>query len=73
MTGLNGLHHCVAFHAGTAFNMAGQVVTAGGRVIAVTAQGNSIMEAREKAYENVAKIKFEGENHRNDIGLDLLQ
>ena len=71
MTGLNSLRDCVAFHAGTAFNAEGQVVTAGGRVIAVTAQGNSILEAREKAYENVVKIQFEGENHRHDIGLDL--
>ena len=72
MTGLNGLKDCVAFHAGTAFNAEGQVVTAGGRVIAVTAQGNNIMEARQKAYENVVKINFEGENYRNDIGLDLV-
>ncbi len=71
MTGLNLLKDCIAFHAGTAFNAEGQVVTAGGRVIAVSAQGNDIMEAREKAYQNVTKIKFEGENHRNDIGLDL--
>ena len=72
MSGLNQLKDCVAFHAGTAFDAAGQVVTAGGRVIAVTAQGEDIVEARQKAYENVNKIKFEGENHRNDIGLDLM-
>ena len=72
MTGLDQLRDCVAFHAGTAFNDAKQVVTAGGRVIAVTAQGNDIREARQKAYANVEKIKFEGENHRHDIGLDLI-
>lgn len=72
MTGMDQLKDCVAFHAGTAFDAEGQVVTSGGRVIAVTAQGDSITEAREKAYENVAKIKFDGENHRTDIGLDLL-
>ena len=71
MTGMNLLKDCVAFHAGTAFNAEGQVITAGGRVIAITAQGNDIMEARRKAYENVEKIKFDGENHRHDIGLDL--
>ena len=71
MTGMNLLKDCVAFHAGTAFNAEGQVITAGGRVIAVTALGNSIEEARQKAYENVEKIKFEGEKHRHDIGLDL--
>ena len=73
MTGFDQLKDCVAFHAGTAFNAEGQVVTAGGRVIAVTAQGDSILEARDKAYLNVEKIKFEGENHRHDIGLDLLK
>ena len=72
MTGFDQLKDCVAFHAGTAFNAEGQVVTSGGRVVAVTAQGNSIEEARKCAYENVGKIQFEGENHRTDIGLDLL-
>ena len=72
MTGFDQLKGCVAFHAGTAFNADGQVVTSGGRVIAVTAQGADIMEARQKAYLNVEKIKFEGENHRHDIGLDLV-
>ena len=71
MTGMDQLKDCVAFHAGTTHNDHGQVVTSGGRVIAVTAQGHSIVEAREKAYENVVKIQFEGENHRHDIGLDL--
>ena len=72
MAGMDQLRDCVAFHAGTAFNAEGQVITAGGRVIAVTAQGSDIMEARKKAYQNVEKIKFEGENHRHDIGLDLV-
>ena len=72
MTGLDELRDCVAFHAGTTTDANGQVVTSGGRVIAVTAQGNSIEEARETAYRNVKHIAFEGENHRSDIGLDLL-
>ena len=71
MTGMDRLKDCVAFHAGTAFNEQGQVVTAGGRVIAVTAHGDSIMEAREKAYENVNRIHFDAEYRRSDIGLDL--
>ncbi len=72
MSGLNQLKDCVAFHAGTAFDAEGQVITDGGRVIAVTAQGNDIMEARQKAYENAHKIAFEGMNYRHDIGLDLI-
>lgn len=73
ITGLNQLHGCVAFHAGTAFNTQGEVVTAGGRVIAVTAQADSIEEARTVAYQNVAHIRFDGENHRGDIGEDLIK
>lgn len=72
MTGLDQLYGCVAFHAGTALNAEGQVVTAGGRVIAVTALGDSIEEARAVAYQQVAQIHFEGEHHRKDIGLDLI-
>ena len=73
MSGMDQLKDCVAFHAGTAFDAEGRVITAGGRVVAITAQGSNIMEARQKAYDNVAKIKFDGENHRNDIGLDLMR
>ena len=73
MSGMDQLLASVAFHAGTAFNATGEVVTAGGRVIAVTALGDSIEEARSKAYDNVSKIHFEGEYHRSDIGMDLMQ
>ena len=73
MSGLEGLKDVVAFHAGTAFNADNEVVTSGGRVIAVTAHGSSIEEARTKAYREVEKIHFEGVNYRHDIGLDLMQ
>lgn len=63
---------CVVAHAGTKFDAEGNVVTSGGRVIAVTAHGKDIDEARTKAYRNVEKIKFEGMNFRHDIGLDLM-
>lgn len=63
---------CVVAHAGTKFDAEGRVVTSGGRVIAVTAHGKDINEARTKAYRNVEKIKFEGMNFRHDIGLDLM-
>ena len=72
ITGFDPLCGCVAFHAGTARDEQGRVVTSGGRVIAVTAQGDSIEEARQKAYENVKKIVFEGVNYRRDIGEDLM-
>ncbi|MCQ2306548.1 MAG: phosphoribosylamine--glycine ligase [Bacteroidales bacterium] len=73
---INGLDNvcscCVVAHAGTKFDAEGNVVTSGGRVIAVTAHGKDIDEARTKAYRNVEKIKFEGVNFRHDIGLDLM-
>ena len=56
------------FHAGTALNDDGEIVTAGGRVLAVAATAPSIGEARERAYDNVARIRFEGAYWRTDIG-----
>ena len=73
MTGLDSLNGVVVFHAGTAFNAENVVVTSGGRVIAVTAHGDSIEDARTKAYCEVEKIHFEGANYRHDIGLDLMK
>ncbi len=56
------------FHAGTALNRDGELVTAGGRVLNVVALGDSFEEAREKAYEACDLINFEGKQHRLDIG-----
>ena len=55
------------FHAGTRL-VDGQVVTSGGRVLAVTALGEDVPAARARAYEAVARIGFEGAHHRSDIG-----
>ncbi|MFT9497800.1 phosphoribosylamine--glycine ligase [Anaerosolibacter sp.] len=60
----------VAFHAGTKAHE-GQVVTNGGRVLGVTAWGDTVEAAREKAYANVEKIHFEGMYFRKDIGKQL--
>jgi len=46
----------------------GQVVTSGGRVLGVTALGKTIAEARERAYDAVARIHFDGAQFRRDIG-----
>jgi phosphoribosylamine--glycine ligase len=54
------------FHAGTA-RRDGKVVTAGGRVLAVSALGEDLAEARGRAYEACARISFEGIHHRTDI------
>ncbi len=55
------------FHAGTALLSDG-VVTAGGRVLGVTALGGDIRQAIDRAYEAVSILSFEGEHHRTDIG-----
>ena len=68
--GLSGTHEADAvqiFHAGTA-EKAGQVVTAGGRVLCVTALGNNIRMAQKTAYAAVERIHFEGMQYRHDIG-----
>ena len=58
---------CHVFHAGTALN-GKDVVTAGGRVLAVTALGGNVSAAQRRAYEVVEKIRFEGMQFRRDIG-----
>ena len=58
----------VVFHAGTALKD-GKIVSNGGRVLGVTATGETNDEARAKAYTNVKKISFEGGFYRTDIGV----
>jgi phosphoribosylamine--glycine ligase len=60
------------FHAGTARNESGEVVTAGGRVLAVTATGGTFGEARERCYTAVSRIQFDGAHYRTDIGYHAL-
>ena len=55
------------FHAGTARRDDGQLVTAGGRVLAVVAVGSDLADARAKAYEGVHTITFAGGQSRADI------
>jgi len=66
------LEGVIVFHAGTALDPAGSLVTAGGRVLGVTALGRTLAAARDRAYEAVARIRWEGEHHRTDIALDAL-
>lgn len=68
ITGLNNVGDLTVFHAGTAIKD-GKIVTNGGRVLGVTAVGSDLDEAIKNAYDGVSKISFEGEFHRNDIGI----
>ena len=70
ITGLDDVDEdIVVFHAGTAFDADGNIVTSGGRVLGVTALGETHDEAREKAYDNIEKITFEGMQYRKEIGI----
>jgi phosphoribosylamine--glycine ligase len=60
------------FHAGTAVQD-GQTVVSGGRVLAVTALGDSVRMAQKRAYEAVAAIHFDGMQYRRDIGWRALE
>jgi phosphoribosylamine--glycine ligase len=68
ITGLDDVDKDVmVFHAGTRINPEGQVLTCGGRVVTVAALGRGLAEAREKVYDNVKRIHFEGAYYRKDI------
>ena len=57
-------------HAGTGL-VDGALVTAGGRVLAVTAVGDDVVDARRRAYEGVGLIRFDGAHHRTDIAAEV--
>ena len=57
----------LVFHAGTKVSPEGQILTKGGRVLTVVATGSTIAEAREKVYNNIPRIHFEGCHYRKDI------
>lgn len=61
------------FHAGTALNSDGKIITNGGRVLCVTALGDSTKMAQKAAYEEVGKISWDGMHFRHDIGNKALK
>ena len=64
---LEDMKDLIVFHAGTK-SVGGKIVTAGGRVLGVTAVGNDINEAIDRAYEGIGRINFDGMQFRRDIG-----
>lgn len=69
----DALDGVIVYHAGTAVTDAGELVTSGGRVLAVTALGDTFEAARDLAYAACEKIDFEGKTLRHDIGLKALR
>ncbi|WP_413683754.1 phosphoribosylamine--glycine ligase [Prochlorococcus sp. MIT 1011] len=59
------------FHAGTTVDKSNNIITSGGRVLSIVAQGESFNEAFELAYSNLKKIKFDGMHFREDIGYQV--
>ena len=70
ITGIDKVEGAIVFHSGTALSD-GQVVTAGGRVIAVSSYGSNKEEALRKSFEEAQKIQFTDKYFRGDIGSDL--
>ena len=69
----DALDGVTVYHAGTAVTDTGELVTSGGRVLAVTALGDTFEAARDLAYAACEKIDFEGKTLRHDIGLKALR
>ena len=66
ITGFEKVEDSMVFHAGT-HNQNGQIISNGGRVLAVTSFGDSIQEATKKSYQNIAKLHFDTMYFRKDI------
>ena len=67
------LNKVLVFHAGTALNVDGELITSGGRVLNVVGLGSSFESARHRAYEAIKRINFEGMQFRSDIGKKALE
>lgn len=70
ISGLGAVSDAMVFHAGTK-TLENQIVTNGGRVLAVTSFGHDFHEALKRTYANLKKINFDKMNYRRDIGFDL--
>ena len=70
ISGLDNVEDSIVFHAGTKLD-SGNIVSNGGRVLAVTSYGNDFEEAIKKSYQNIDKLNFDKMYFRKDIGNDL--
>lgn len=70
ITGIENVHQAKIFHAGTALRDY-QLVTNGGRVLAVTGMGQNLKDALAKSYDAIDRIRFQGMQYRTDIGFEF--
>lgn len=70
ITGIENVQDSLVFHAGTKLDN-GNIVSNGGRVLAITSYGNDFKEAIKKSYQNIDKLHFDKMYYRKDIGFDL--
>ncbi|WP_372795080.1 phosphoribosylamine--glycine ligase [Lutibacter sp.] len=70
INGLDTIENSIPFHAGTTL-INNEILTNGGRVIAVTSYGSDFKQALKQSYQNIEKISFDKMNFRKDIGFDL--
>ena len=70
ITGIENTDNCIVFHAGTKISN-DEIVTAGGRVIAVSSYGTNFKDALQTSYKNAEVIQFEKKYYRRDLGFDL--
>ncbi len=74
ISALDKTKDCLVFHAGTSFDDSGdKILTAGGRVIALTSLAQDIHEARQLSYKAASTIDYLGKTYRTDIGLDVAE
>ncbi|MBN1989677.1 MAG: phosphoribosylamine--glycine ligase [Bacteroidales bacterium] len=73
ISGLDKVSETLVFHSGTKEHENCAIVTAGGRVLALTSLGNSISDALSKSYSAAETITYHGKYYRKDIGKDLMQ
>ena len=71
MTGFELIENSIPFHAGTKQD-GDNIVTSGGRVLALTSFGTDIKDALQHSFKNAENIQFEKKNYRKDIGFDLV-
>lgn len=72
MTGFENTSNSLLFHAGTKQNEIGEIVTNGGRILAITSFGDNVKEAVTNSFANAEKINYEGKYYRKDIGYEFI-